>query len=198
MLPYTYLIGWSTKNRWYYGVRYGAKAHPDDLWKSYFTSSKYVRAFATEHGPPDVIRVRRTFASAAAAREWETRVLRRMRVVEDDRFLNLNHGDGKFFASPETIDLLRTVNIGRKASTHTRQKLREAKIGTTKTVAHRKAISTSLTGRSRSVAEREGISKAMKGAAMPDWANHLNRETFYCEQCNKSMNKGNFKRWHQH
>ena len=37
--PYTYLIGWSKLDKWYYGCRYGINCHPDDFWKTYFTSS---------------------------------------------------------------------------------------------------------------------------------------------------------------
>ena len=36
--PYTYLIGWSNLNKFYYGVRYGKGCHPSDLWVKYFGS----------------------------------------------------------------------------------------------------------------------------------------------------------------
>jgi len=39
-LPYTYLIGWSNLNTWYYGRRTSKNCHPSDLWQKYFTSSK--------------------------------------------------------------------------------------------------------------------------------------------------------------
>ncbi|MFA6198816.1 MAG: hypothetical protein WC679_00165 [Bacteroidales bacterium] len=59
--PYTYLIGWSTMNKFYYGVQYNKKANPDDLWKSYFTSSKIVQQFRKEFGEPDIIQFRKVF-----------------------------------------------------------------------------------------------------------------------------------------
>ena len=34
--PYTYLIGWSTLNKYYYGVQFNKKANPDDLWSKNF------------------------------------------------------------------------------------------------------------------------------------------------------------------
>lgn len=87
-IPYTYLIGWSNYDTWYYGVRYAKNCHPDDLWTKYKTSSTYVADFVQLHGEPDVVQVRKTFYSGADAREWEEKVLRRMKVVESDRWLN--------------------------------------------------------------------------------------------------------------
>lgn len=37
--PYTYLIGWSKHNIWYYGKRTAKNCHPNDFWVTYFTSS---------------------------------------------------------------------------------------------------------------------------------------------------------------
>lgn len=54
-IPYTYLIGWSNQNKWYYGVRTAKNCHPGDLWTTYFTSSKYVKQFITQYGEPDII-----------------------------------------------------------------------------------------------------------------------------------------------
>ena len=86
--PYTYLIGWSQHDRWYYGVRYAKGCHPSELWTNYFTSSKYVKMYRDMYGEPDVIEVRRTFSDTMKAMEWENRVLRRMKVVEDVRWIN--------------------------------------------------------------------------------------------------------------
>ena len=86
--PYTYLIGWTTHNKWYYGVRYSKKCNPSDLWVKYFTSSDYVRSFREEHGEPDVIQIRKTFSDDNSARLWEMKVLQRMRVLTREDFLN--------------------------------------------------------------------------------------------------------------
>lgn len=88
MKPYTYLIGWPEHNTWYYGVRYAKGCNPLDLWNPYKTSSIHVSAFAAEHGDPPVRQIRNTFDNAQAARLWEERVLRRMKVVESDKWLN--------------------------------------------------------------------------------------------------------------
>ena len=58
--PYTYLLGWSEHNTWYYGVRYAKGCHPSDIWKKYFTSSKHVKNFVKMHGDPDVIEDRKS------------------------------------------------------------------------------------------------------------------------------------------
>lgn len=88
-LPYTYLIGWSKHNIWYYGVRFAKGCHPNELWKTYFTSSKRVSSFRKEHGEPDVIVVRRTFETGKQACLWEEKVLRRINI-KNSKWLNAN------------------------------------------------------------------------------------------------------------
>ena len=61
--PYTYLIGWSKLNIWYYGVRFAKGCHPSDLWIKYFTSSRIVKRFVLDNGPPDMISIDRVFNS---------------------------------------------------------------------------------------------------------------------------------------
>lgn len=88
-LPYVYLIGWSAHNKWYYGRRTMRGCQPSDLWVEYFTSSKAVKAFRDAHGDPDVIQIRKVFPdNPKACSRWEDRVLRRLRVDKDHRFLN--------------------------------------------------------------------------------------------------------------
>lgn len=86
--PYTYLLGWSSLDRWYYGVRWAKDCHPSELWKSYKTSSKHVHQFAEKNGDPDVIEIRRTFSFSRKARDWEHKVLRRLDVLNNERWLN--------------------------------------------------------------------------------------------------------------
>ncbi len=88
MKPYTYLIGWPEHNTWYYGVRYANGCNPADLWHPYKTSSTHVSSFVIEHGDPPVRQIRRVFDTTMQARAWEERVLKRMKVVINDRWLN--------------------------------------------------------------------------------------------------------------
>lgn len=85
---YTYLIGWTKKNTYYYGVRFAKGCDPDELFKTYFTSSKHVKRFVEENGLPDLMQVRRRFTSKDQGRLWETKVLQRMDVVNRSDFLN--------------------------------------------------------------------------------------------------------------
>jgi hypothetical protein len=88
--PYTYLIGWSTQQKYYYGVRYAIDCNPTDLWAKYFTSSPTVKAMRLIYGEPDVRQIRKIFTDKQAARLWETKVLRRMKVIRREEFLNNN------------------------------------------------------------------------------------------------------------
>lgn len=91
--PYTYLIGWSELDLWYYGVRYAKECSPDDLWKRYFTSSKYVSEMRKVQGEPDVIRVARVFKTREQACKHELKFLTRVGVPGNRRFLNRARND---------------------------------------------------------------------------------------------------------
>lgn len=86
--PYTYLIGWSKHDKWYYGVRYAKGCDVKDLWTTYFTSSKHVKQAVQDLGNPDVIQIRKVFEDANSAISWETKVLKRMKVITREDFLN--------------------------------------------------------------------------------------------------------------
>lgn len=85
---YTYLIGWSDRQCFYYGVRYARGCHPSELFVTYFTSSKKVRAIHSELGEPDVIQIRRKFDDISRARNWEHKVLRRIKATTHPKLLN--------------------------------------------------------------------------------------------------------------
>lgn len=86
--PYTYLIGWSKLNLWYYGVRFKKGCHPSDLWVSYFTSSKEVAIVRDMYGEPDIIEIDKTFKESSLARNYETNFLKENNVIYDDKWLN--------------------------------------------------------------------------------------------------------------
>ena len=87
----------SKQNKWYYGVRFAKKCCPNDLWVTYFTSSNYVKKFREEYGEPDIIEVRKIFTCSQKAREWETKVIKRLNIVESDNWLNKTDNTNKFF-----------------------------------------------------------------------------------------------------
>lgn len=86
--PYTYLIGWTTHNKWYYGVRYAKNCNPEDLWNTYFTSSKYIKKFRETHGEPDIIQIRKKFTTVDKAILWEHTVLKRLKVNINEKWIN--------------------------------------------------------------------------------------------------------------
>jgi hypothetical protein len=97
---YTYLIGWSKLNTWYYGAKYGKDANPDKFWVDYFTSSKSVSKYVLLHGSPDIIEIRKTFNDIEKCQLWEMRVLKRMKSIGRlNIFLNKKIPTGKWINS---------------------------------------------------------------------------------------------------
>jgi hypothetical protein len=95
--PYTYRIHWTTTGMNYYGVRYANGCHPSDFWVTYFTSSKKVSEYRKTHGDPDVIEIRKTFTSdnkINESREFETKVLQRLKVHKRSDYLNVGINKG--------------------------------------------------------------------------------------------------------
>ena len=115
--PYTYLIGWSELDLWYYGVKFGKSADPALFWVNYFTSSKYVKSLREEFGEPDVREIRKTFKSKEAASEWERKVIRRLGAVWSDKWINRGNSGHEFNPPPEL----------RARSKTCRQKISEAR-----------------------------------------------------------------------
>ena len=109
-IPFTYLIGWSQYNKFYYGRRTAKNCQPENLWSSYFTSSKYVKEFREEFGEPDVIQIRKTFPNnPKACAIWESKVLKRIDAQHNQKFLNKKNGDFGWDTtgvslSPESIE----------------------------------------------------------------------------------------------
>jgi len=76
---YTYIIGWSKFNVYYYGVRYANECAPeDDLWIKYFTSSKYVHYFRDKNGEPDMIIIDERFENITNAIKYEHHYLKEL------------------------------------------------------------------------------------------------------------------------
>lgn len=108
--PYTYLVGWSKLNKWYYGVRYSKYATPSELWVKYFTSSKYVKIFRKKYGEPDVIQVRRIFDDKYKAILWEQKVLKRLNVEKNNKFLNVKNDTTKTIMTEPNRGSFKTGN----------------------------------------------------------------------------------------
>jgi general stress protein YciG len=52
-IPYVYIVKNKTTGLKYLGVRYAKSCHPDDLWKTYFTSSSLIKTLINAYGKED-------------------------------------------------------------------------------------------------------------------------------------------------
>lgn len=129
-IPFTYLIGWTSHNLWYYGVRFAEGCSPSDLWTVYFTSSKKVEQARLELGEPDVIKVRKIFQTDISAKLWEDRVL--ASIPKHKREFWLNQTFSSFRGMVFTDEIRRKIGItstGRECRIETREKISESMTG---------------------------------------------------------------------
>lgn len=171
--PYVYLIGWSKLNVWYYGARYAKNANPDDLWVTYFTSSRKVKDFRKLHGEPDITEVRRTFSTAESTRLWEFNVIRRMNCVKDQRFLNAGNAGQSFYnAGPMSdearskMSRARTGKTGYKHTEEAKRKISQSQLGCKRykhTLEARSKMSAALKGKKHTPEQKSKMSEAKIG-----------------------------------
>lgn len=136
---YTYLIGWSNYNKYYYGVRFAKDVNPEELWVDYFTSSKHVKKFRQEVGEPDIIEVRKIFDSSEKARAWEHKVLRRLKVIKNNKWLNktdncsidpeLALNGARSIPNQETRKKMKKAHEGKRLSEETKAKISVSRMG---------------------------------------------------------------------
>ena len=155
--PFTYLIKHKLSGKVYYGVRYAKKCSPNDLWKTYFTSSDDIRMLIESDGK-DVFefQVRKIFTDAKKAIQWEKKVLRRMKVIKRDDFINRNIPGCSMFGHSEA----------------TKAKMRKSKpIGFSESLkGNRRATVTK--GIPKTKEHADNISKGKKGKAPFKGENH--------------------------
>jgi hypothetical protein len=172
-MAYTYLLGWSKIGMWYYGARWALSCSPDDLWTTYFTSSKYVLDFREKHGDPDVIQIRRVFEDSKKAQAWENKVIRRLKCASRTDFLNKNYGSKGW--NPNDPEIRKRISkrlLGRPLRKEHKEKISQ----TSKLVEHNQTWN-------------ENVSKALKGiphteerkAALRKGHNH--GRTITCPHC---------------
>jgi hypothetical protein len=90
---FTYLLGWKSYNKFYYGVRYKDNVDELSLGTTYWSSSTYVKDFIVNFGYPDIVEIRKKFDTKEKARNWETKVLRKIRKNNPDMWLNKSNND---------------------------------------------------------------------------------------------------------
>jgi hypothetical protein len=190
-IPYTYLIGWSDHNKFYYGLRHGIGCHPNELWKTYFTSSKYVKKFSQEYGDPDVIQIRKTFNCAKKARLWEHKVLRRINAKNKINFLNQTDN---ISISSEASKL--GVETMKKMDVHPNKGIKKLHL----TEMNKQKVG-SLNHMWKIGENHPHYGKRAKdapnyGKKQSEHQKQKASEKFACFYCNKLSNIGNLIRWH--
>src|SRR5450759_220974 len=99
--PYTYRIKFLPTGQEYYGVRHCKTANPEGFWKTYFTSSKIVKALIAEHGVEafEVVSVK-AHADKEDALKHEELFLVSVNAARGTHWLN-RHDGGKNFCDTE-------------------------------------------------------------------------------------------------
>jgi len=150
MKPYVYLIGWTTLDTWYIGCRHSKNCDPTDLWKTYFTSSKYVKRFRQENGEPDHIEILKEFIDPIEALFFEKQKQEEFDVLKKENWLNRAIRSEKF--------------IFLKCSEETKRKISESMKGVKKSKEHIEKIRIANTGKKIHSEEfKQKLSKMMKG-----------------------------------
>lgn len=176
MQPYTYLIGWADHDLWYYGVQFGKNSDPNNLWNTYFTSSKKIKMLRENVGEPDVIQVRKVFSSPESARKWETKVIRRLDAVNSDRWLNQSDNTDKFYwqgprgqFSEDHIEKLSNAKKGKSISKEHANKLHEGRRKSKNSPEHIEACRKSRLGKKMSPESKEKMRNAkLKDAGLKE------------------------------
>lgn len=221
MKPYTYLVKHKPTGRVYYGMRVANKVDAEqDLWQHYFTSSPKIQQLIEETGRESFdIEIRKVFETKEQAVAWETRVLRRCRVLEDDRWINQNIA-GYIVPTEESRRKISEFHTGKAKSDEHKKNLSESQKGKPKkSTAHqsqeyRQKMSLLKSGANNGMygkgctAERaakigaanKGRTPINKGVPMSEEQKAILRATkernkimLSCEACGKTMRASHFK-----
>lgn len=205
----------------YYGVRYASNCHPSDFWVTYFTSSKRVTEYRKMYGDPDIIEIRRTFTSdnrINEAREFETRVLRRLQVHKRQDYLNvgINKGIPPMFGSdnpmsdPEVkerfLKIITSEEHRAKQSSSVKQRVRSGNHHFLGDTINRTRVENGthqfLGGKIQGESSRKRVENGTHNFLFEtqrqlENGTHASQVKWVCEHCKKEGNGStNYKRWH--
>jgi len=203
-VPYTYMVTFLPTNQKYYGVRFANGCSTEDLWNTYFTSSKTIHNLIKEHGTESFkFEIRQTFKNKDDALKWENRFLKKVNALHNPIFLNKNIG-GQYFDStgskkPNQSKFMLENNPAKvagvmdciKGENNPAKRLEVRKKLSENNASHRPEIKElrrqqALTN---NPASREDVRLKIKQSAQ-------NRARLLCPHCNKSATAGLFARWH--
>lgn len=196
MVPYTYYLFHVPTRKKYYGVQYSKKAHPNNLWKTYFSSSKSVKKLIEQYGKDSFkVEIRKTFSSQTEALCWEQRVLQKLNVPQKEEWLNVHIHGSNFYQivrTPEHQKKIADANRGQKRrkwkhSEETKKKMSDSKKGKKLSEEHIKKI---IEAHNRpEVIEKH--SKAMKGKPSNMLGKKHSAETKLKISITEKITKGN-------
>lgn len=134
-IPYTYYII-CPDGRKYYGVRYAKGCSPEDLWNTYFTSSKEIEKLLNIFNKDlFFFEIRKIFNNTADAINHENRVIKR--ILGKDGWLNKNLNGSEFYHniphSDETKNKIRNTLLGNKHSPEVVERRRKSNTGKKRT-----------------------------------------------------------------
>jgi len=159
---YTYLLKHIPTNTFYYGVRFAEGCHPEEFWKTYFTSSKKVSKMREQYGDNSFeFEIRKTFNCKQKAIDWESKVLIRMKVLQKiELWINRTNNKAIIYDKSPTLgrvltenqrNAIREANKKRVISEDTREKLKS------------RPKTKGFLGRTHSTESKEKIKKTLQG-----------------------------------
>lgn len=165
-MPFTYYLFHRPTGAKYYGVRYARDCHPSDLWTVYFSSSHRVKALIEQFGADSFdVEIRKTFETAESAIAWEKQVLRRLKVLKRNDWLNDSICGMKYAMTDEIRQKISLSGRGVKRTAETRVRMSKAQKGRIITESHREKMIAShkgMSGRKHSAETRLKMSEAAK------------------------------------
>jgi UDP-3-O-[3-hydroxymyristoyl] glucosamine N-acyltransferase len=128
--PYTYLIKFILTGQQYYGVQHAKGAHPENLWVTYFTSSKIVKKLISEYGK-DSFEIVNTIVHATkeVALAYEESFLISVNAGRSDDWLNKHNGGSNFCVTEESS---KQAAAKRKATETANPEIRKQRTATRK------------------------------------------------------------------
>jgi Putative endonuclease segE, GIY-YIG domain/NUMOD3 motif len=226
MKAYTYLLKFKPENKYYYGVRFQnirLKRNPeDDFMIHYTTSSEQINNLLQEHGVDSFEwQIRKIFDTAEQAILWETKVLRRAKVLKrQDIWYNANVAGYKI-TTPKGRQKIRETHTGVTKTDNHKEKIRLSNLGKNKgrvqTEEHRRKNSEAHRGENNIrwgvevlQSTRDKISKANKGKVPANKGIPMTEEQkaairatkaatktyLTCEHCSKTVYKPNYFQHH--
>jgi hypothetical protein len=126
--PFFYVIRHIITKKLYAGIKYGKKKNNSERFmtcEGYQTSSEIIKELIHKEGLAsfEIIRIRH-FITKECVIEYEHKFLVKVNGMTNDRFFNRTNGGTTFYVSPESIEIRRLKQIGRKHSEETKLKMK--------------------------------------------------------------------------